>query len=106
MRHWELPNDSLERYSSRRVVFARAFTLGKAPEVYPAGAYTVETKEQALEAGGHTAYVRASTVLLIKTATGTYFREIQSRELDEALLEDLEPSENSDDGNLNPEMLR
>lgn len=104
MRPWELPNDGLERYTSRRVVFARPFTLGKAPEVYPAGAYTVETREQALEAGGHTAHVRTSTVLVVPTAAGTCCRQVRGSELDRALLEDAErratgePSENPDRG--------
>jgi hypothetical protein len=103
MRPWELPNEGLGRYTTRRVVFARPFTLGKAPEVYPAGVYEVETKEQPLEAGGHTAHVRTSTVLIIPTASGTYCREVRGSELDEAVLRDAdarpdEPSENPDRG--------
>jgi hypothetical protein len=102
MRPWELPNDGLDRYTTRRVVFARPFTLGKAPEVYPAGAYDVETKEQAVEAAGHTAHVRTSTVLIIPTARGTCCREVRGSDLDEALSQDVEqlkpgePSENPD----------
>lgn len=104
MRHWELPNDGLERYSTRHVFFARPFTIGKATEVYPAGAYHIETKELAVEAGGHTAHVRTSTVLIIPTSTGTCSREVQGSDLDEALSRDAEqrslrePSENPDLG--------
>lgn len=100
----ELPDNGLERYTTRRVVFARPFTLGKAPEVYPAGAYEVETKEQALEAGGHTAHVRTSTVLVIATHSGTLSREVRGSELDAAVLRDAQdgrpgdPSENPDRG--------
>ena len=101
----ELPNSGLERYTTRRVVFTRPFTLGKAPEIYPAGVYEVETREESLEAGGYTAQVRTSTVLTIPTASGTCYREISGRGLDEAVLRDAEltgarePSENPDRGN-------
>jgi hypothetical protein len=114
MRPRELPNSGPERYTTRRVVFARPFTLGKAPEVYPAGVYQVETREQPLDAGGHTAHVRTSTILIVPTASGTYSREVRGSELDEAVLRDSqhsgsgEPSENPDRGNANggtPEVL-
>lgn len=104
MRSRELPSDGLERYTTRRVVFTRPFHLGKAPEVYPAGVYEVETKEQPLNAAGHTAHVRTSTVLTIPTGSGTCFREVRGSELDEALLRDAEsagprdPSEDPDRG--------
>ena len=104
MRPWHLPNNRLERYTTRRVVFTQPFTLGKAPEVYPAGVYEVETKEQPLDAGGHTAHVRTSTVLIVPTASGTYCREVRGRDLDEAILRDgqraglRQPSENPDRG--------
>lgn len=101
MRLWELPNSGLQRYTTRRVVFARPFTLGQAPEVYPAGVYDVETKEQPLDAGGHTVHVRTSTVLIIPMAAGTYCREVCASDLDEAVLRDAEhtaSSENSDRG--------
>ena len=102
MRPRELPDNGLERYTTRRVVFARPFTLGNAPEVYPAGVYDVETKERPLEAAGHTAHVRTSTVLIIPTHSGTLTREVRGSELDEAVLRDAqhggpaEPSENPD----------
>ena len=99
MRPRELPSHGLERYTTRRVVFARPFTLGEAPEVYPAGVYEVETEEQPLELGGRTAHVRTSTVLTVPTASGTYAREVRGGDLDEAILRDAEnsgPGENPD----------
>ena len=44
----QLPNGGAERYTTRRVVFIHPFTLGKPAEVYPAGTYEVETKEEAI----------------------------------------------------------
>ena len=104
MRPWQLPSNGRERYTTRRVVFTQQFTLGKAPEVYPAGVYEVETKEQPLDMGGHTSHVRTSTVLTIPTGSGTYCREVRGDELDDAILRDAdhagqrEPSENPDRG--------
>jgi hypothetical protein len=83
-------------------VFVNPFTLGKAREVYPAGAYDVETKEEAVERGGYTAHVRTATTLTIPTGTGTIAREVKGSDLDEALARDAdgngleEPSENPD----------
>ena len=92
-------NEGLDRYTSRPVTFTRPFTLGTAPEIYPPGTYVVESKELPLEAGGRTAYVRVSTVLVIRTAAKTISREVQPSEVDEALLKDIEPSEAPDQGN-------
>ena len=88
------------RYCTRQVVFAQPFTLGTAPEVYPAGTYTVETKSDAFQAGAQTGHVRTSTVLIIPTATGVVCREISSKDLDGALSADEQRglSENPDRG--------
>ena len=97
-------NGGPERYTTRRVVFARPFTLGKAPEVYPAGAYAVETKEGVVDRGCYTAYVRTGTMLIIPTVAGTRSCQVKGSELDEALLQDAElsgprePNENPDRG--------
>lgn len=105
MSPWQIPNNGLERYTTRRVVFTQPFTLGKAAELYPAGVYDVETKEQPLDAGGHTAHVRTPTVLTIPTGSGTYCREVRGSDLDAALLREAEragpreASENPDRGN-------
>lgn len=88
----------------RRVVFIRPFTLGTAPEVYPAGTYQVETRDEAVEFAGHTAHVRTGTELIISTVTGSFTRQVKGSELDEAILRDAErtgqtaPSENPDRG--------
>lgn len=109
MRPWEVPNSGLDRYTTTRVVFTRPFTLGKAPEVYPAGIYEVETKEQPLDAGGHTAHVRTSTALIIRTASGISTREVRGSDLDEALIRDADsaargqPNENPDRGDAEGE---
>ena len=96
------PDNGSERYTNERILFTQPFTLGRSPEVYPAGMYQVETKKVAAEAGGLTAWVRSSTVLIVPTSTGSYCREVRGSELDEAILRDtdhglaLEPCENPD----------
>lgn len=100
----DLPRNGMERYTNERVVFHQPFTLGKAPEVYPAGVYHVETKSLPAEAVGHTAWVRSSTVLVIPTSKGSYCREVRGCDLDEAMSRNLitgertEPCENPDLG--------
>ena len=104
MTSWQLPGGGPERYTTRRLVFVRPFTLGKGPQVYPAGAYDVETKEEAVERGGYTAHVRTATTLIIPTGTGTIVAEVKGSDLDEALARDAEEngqreaSENPDRG--------
>lgn len=92
-----------ERYTTRRIVFVSPFTLGKDQEIYPAGAYDVETREELIERGGYSAHVRTGTMLIIPTATGTRSRPVEGRDLEEALARDgnVEPSENPDRGRLN-----
>lgn len=102
LRSLQLPTGGPERYTTRRVVFAHPFTLGKPPEVYPAGSYQVESREEAFERGGYTVYVRTATMLIVSTAAGTCSRPVEGSELDDALLRDsersglCEPSENPD----------
>ena len=108
LRRSQLPSGGPERYTTRRVVFVHPFSLGNAPEVYPAGTYEVETKEESVERGGYTAHVRTATVLIIPTAAGTCHRPVQGGELDQALMHDSEhsvqagPSENPDRGKADP----
>ena len=87
-----------ERYTTRRVVFVSPFTLGRDPEVYPAGAYDVEIREELVERGGHTAQVRTGTMLIISTAMGTRSRPVEGSDLDEAPARfgEADPSENPD----------
>jgi hypothetical protein len=64
----------------------------------------VETKEDAVDRAGYTAYVRTGTMLIIPTAAGTRSRQVKGDDLDEALRQDAEhsdprePSENPDRG--------
>lgn len=98
------PARELERYTTRRVVFVRPFTLGKAPDVFPPGIYEVETKEEAADSGSSTAYVRTGTMLIIPSRTGFSSRPVKGSDLDDALLRDAEhsgqspPNENPDRG--------
>jgi hypothetical protein len=85
-----LPTSGAERYTNRTVVFAHPFSLGSAPEVYPAGVYEVETREQEVDAGAQKLHVRTATVLVIPTASGTVCREVRGSDLDEAVLRDAE----------------
>lgn len=79
----------------KRVVFSRPFRLGPEPEVYPAGAYEVETGEEVLQGRGHTAHIRTSTMLIIPTPSGTVHRQISGSDLDKALARDAERQEQS-----------
>jgi hypothetical protein len=88
-------DDSPELYTTRRVTFARPFTLGTAPEVYAAGCYEVETKQQVWEASGHSGLRRTSTVLVVPTATGSFSRQVSGIELDRAIAEDAAVGEAS-----------
>lgn len=83
-------NDNPELYTTKRVTFSRPFTLGAAPEVYPAGAYQVETMQQVWEAGRHGALRRMSTVLVVPTPTGSFSRQVSGTELNHAIAEDAE----------------
>ena len=104
VRSRDLPQEGVERYTTRCVVFHHPFTLGAAAEVYAAGSYDIETNEQTIECAGHVAHVRTSTTLIIRTPTGTCARQVRGSELDYALSLDgevvgqSEPSENPDRG--------
>lgn len=99
-----LPGYWDERFTNETLVFQRPFSLGNAPETYPAGSYQIESKLQSIENNGHTAWVRTSTVLVVATATGSFSREVQGSDLDAAIRLDAEQgrtsglSENPDRG--------
>ena len=84
------------RSSRKQVVFAHPFSLGRAPEVYPAGVYPIETSEAAHEGLQSVAYVRISTVMVIQTRTGTCDRRIEAAEFEEALKLDAQRSGQTD----------
>jgi hypothetical protein len=86
-------NDDQELYTTKRVTFSRPFTLGAAPEVYPAGAYDVETMQQVWDANGHSALRRMSTTLVVPTPTGSFSRQVSGIELDQAIAQDAAAAE-------------
>jgi hypothetical protein len=86
------------------VIFEHPFTLGAAEELYPPGRYTIETAEESVERGGHTAHFRTATALIVPTASGTRTVQVRGNELQVALETDAErqlrnaPSENPGSG--------
>lgn len=87
--------------TTQSVEFVGPFTLGKSPEIYPAGAYKVETLSEPLNTTGRAAHVRKRTTLIIPTGSGFICREVVANELEEALARDAavglsEPSGNPD----------
>jgi hypothetical protein len=87
------------RYSDEEVEFRYNFTLGVGGEVFPPGQYAIETAEDKYEASGHTAHVRKSTLLIVRTASGTRAIPINVRELEAALKRDAEREQLGADGN-------
>ena len=86
-------SDNPELYTTKRVNFSRPFTLGSAPEIYPAGTYEVETMQQVWEGNGHGALRRMSTVLVVPTPTGSFSRQVSGIELDQAIARDAADAE-------------
>lgn len=86
------------RYSDEEVEFRYNFTLGVGGEVFPPGQYAIETAEDKYEASGHTAHVRKSTLLIVRTASGTRAIPINVRELEAALKRDAEREQLGTDG--------
>ena len=84
----DLPSGEIERVATRRVAFVHPFTLGADPEIFPAGAYDVETTERTLDIAGLTAHLRTSTVLIVPTHAGFRWCDVQASDLDGALIRD------------------
>jgi len=78
------------QYSDKHVVFHHEFTLGVSGNVYPPGDYIIETAETRHSAGGHTAHVHRSTLLIVPTASGTRAIPVNVRELEAAMKKDVE----------------
>ena len=78
------------RYSDQHVVFRHEFTLGSSGGVYPPGDYIIEVAETRHLAGGHTAHVHRSTLLIVPTSSGTRAIPIGIRELEVAMKHDVE----------------
>jgi hypothetical protein len=81
------------------VEFRHNFTLAVGGEVFPPGRYAIEIAEDKYEASGHTAHVRKSTLLIVRTASGTRAIPINVRELEAALKRDAEREQLGADGN-------
>jgi hypothetical protein len=91
------------RYADRDIFFHDPFTLGRSPQIYPAGHYVIEIGDCTYQGNGHTAHIRISTVLVIRTPAGTRNVQVSASDLDAALAADAErhcilPSENPDRG--------
>lgn len=80
------------RTSKRTVTFGRPFTLKGVDEVLPAGAYTVETEEVALETMSFLAWRRVSTLFHLPGKPGSAVRTrvltVDPNELDAAMKRD------------------
>ena len=84
------------RTTSKTVTFMHPFSLSETDEVHPAGAYTVETDEELLQASSTPAYRRVATLLRLERTTGTVQTEIVETnpvELAGALARDAQPDE-------------
>lgn len=83
------------RTTTKSVTFIHPFVLGDLDEVFPPGAYSVETDEERVEGVAFVAYRRVSVVFHLPSRTGNpvLARAItmHPRELDTALLRDIEP---------------
>jgi len=74
------------------------FSLSETDEVHPAGAYTVETDEELLQASSRPAYRRIATLLRLERTTGTVQTQIVETnpvELAGALARDAAAGRNS-----------
>jgi hypothetical protein len=70
------------------VTFQRPFILDGFPRDVPAGTYLVETEEELMDTVLSVAWRRASTVIRLRTATGTQDVFIDPEQLNAALLSD------------------
>jgi hypothetical protein len=85
-----------QRTSRETVTFQRPFVLGRLDEVFPAGAYLVETDEAFIEGISFPVFRRTATLFHVHAladAPGiTRTIEISPRDLDEALKRDQAPA--------------
>jgi len=76
------------RTTSRTVTFLHPFILDGFAREVPAGSYQVETEEELMDTVLSLAWKRASTVIRLRTATGTQDVFIDPEQLNAALLND------------------
>ena len=86
------------RYLDQHVVFHREFTLGASADVYPPGDYIIETAETRHSAGGRTAHIHKSTMLIVPTLSGTRAIPVNVRELEVAMKKDVEHQQTEEPG--------
>jgi hypothetical protein len=78
----------MERVTTQSVSFGRAFDIGG--EHLPAGAYTVEAREESIEELSFVAYRRIALQLRIPRGPGSYeMLDIRQEDLDKALAKDI-----------------
>jgi hypothetical protein len=93
------------RTSKETVTFAKPFVLGGSDEVFPKGAYVVETDEELLEGISFPAYRRILTLIHLHSEPKYPGRfrtlTVDPTELEAALMRDKPPAEtaNSQNGN-------
>jgi len=76
------------RTRSEQVVFRRPFLLSGLDSLQPAGAYTVDTEEELLDALTVPGWKRRATVIQLTRAGATEYLTIDPLELHEALMRD------------------
>ena len=91
------------------MTFTRPFVLGESGEVFPEGAYTVETDEELLEGISFPAYRRILTLIHLHAERKHPGRmrtlTIDPSELDAALIHDQVPAETPGDQEENEKYL-
>jgi hypothetical protein len=75
------------RTTQTKIAFARPFRFLGIDETFGAGTYKVETDEEAIEIGGHTAYRRVRTLLIVETSGRVRTVDVRPHELDRAIEE-------------------
>lgn len=76
------------RMTSREVTFQHPFVLDGFARDVPAGTYLVQTEEELMDTVLSMAWKRASTLIRLRTATGTEDVFIDPNQLNAALLRD------------------
>jgi hypothetical protein len=76
------------RTTSRQVTFRRPFLLSGFDSIQPAGAYTVDTEEELIDALSFSAWRRVATVMRLPRGGATEYLPIDPGELSEAQMRD------------------
>ena len=84
-----------ERTTTRSHTFNAPFRIGNGEEVFPAGVYDIQTREAAHQGNARTAYVRTSTILIVRTVGTTRYCQVDPAQLDEAQRQDTRSAQSS-----------